>query len=44
MAKKKPPTLGRKQKDEINKKALIWVVSVLGAIVLAMTMLLIFNR
>ncbi|MEK4510045.1 MULTISPECIES: hypothetical protein [Paenibacillus] len=39
-AKRKPPTLQQKR-DEVNKKALIWAGSVIGAIVVVVTVLLI---
>lgn len=42
--RQKPSYLQRKRKDEVNKKALIWTGSILAAIVILMTVLLIINR
>ncbi|MEB3100218.1 hypothetical protein [Ferviditalea candida] len=44
MAKKKNVLLERKKQNEVNKKAIIWIASIFAAIVIAMTVLLIFNR
>lgn len=41
--KKKASYLGKNKKNEVNKKALIWIGSILGAIVILMTVLLIVN-
>ncbi|WP_282577957.1 hypothetical protein [Paenibacillus mellifer] len=38
--KRKPPTLQQK-KDEVNKKALIWSISIVAALVLVTAVLLI---
>ncbi|WP_261381499.1 hypothetical protein [Paenibacillus cremeus] len=43
MKKEKTSYLQRKQKDEPNKKLIIWVCSIFGVIILAMAALLIFN-
>jgi hypothetical protein len=43
-AKKKPPVSPRnKQKEQVNKKALIWIGVALGFIVVVMATLLILN-
>jgi len=43
-AKKKPPITSRqKQKEQVNKKALIWLAVAFGAIVLVMALLLALN-
>lgn len=40
-AKKKPPVTSRqKQKEQVNKKALIWIGAAFGAIVVVMAVLL----
>lgn len=40
-AKKKPPVMSRaKQKDQVNKKALIWIGVAFGVIVVVMATLL----
>ncbi|WP_433943683.1 hypothetical protein [Paenibacillus sp. SN-8-1] len=41
--KRKPPTLHQK-KEEVNKKALIWSGSILIAIVIVFTVLLIWSK
>ncbi|WP_206109175.1 hypothetical protein [Paenibacillus sp. HB172176] len=41
--KRKPATLKTKPKEEVNKKALIWLSSIAGAIVIAVALLLIFS-
>ncbi|GAA3400808.1 hypothetical protein ACFFNY_15570 [Paenibacillus hodogayensis] len=43
MANRKPSYVQRKQKETVNKKAIIWVGSIIGAIVLLMIVLLIWN-
>lgn len=43
MAKRKPPALRQKKAEQINKKALIWAGSVIGALIVAMVVLLIVN-
>ncbi|MFC5653421.1 hypothetical protein ACFPYJ_30750 [Paenibacillus solisilvae] len=42
-AKKKPPMMKTKPKEEVNKKALLWIGSIFVAIVIVMTVLLILN-
>lgn len=42
-AKRKPATLKAKQKEEVNKKALIWTGVVVGVVFLAIAALLIFT-
>ncbi|MFC5405725.1 hypothetical protein [Cohnella soli] len=43
-AKKKPPVTSRpQQKEQINKKALIWIGVAFGVIVVAMALLLAFD-
>jgi len=45
MSKRKPaPIGGRRVKEEVNKKAIIWTGSVLLLIVIAMAVLLIFGK
>jgi len=40
-AKKKPPVTSRpKQKEQVNKKALIWIGAALGVIVVVMAVLI----
>lgn len=42
--KKQAPVLHRKQKDNgVNKKAIIWTTSIVGAIIVVMAVLLIVN-
>ncbi|GGH15954.1 hypothetical protein [Paenibacillus segetis] len=41
--KRKPPTLQQK-KDEVNKKALIWSISVIGALIILFAVLLIVSQ
>ncbi|WP_274381453.1 hypothetical protein [Paenibacillus mesophilus] len=43
MANRKPSYMQRRRKDTVNKKAVIWVGSIIGAIVLLMIVLLIWN-
>lgn len=43
-AKKKPPILKSKPKEEVNKKALVWIGSILLLIVVAMVILLILDK
>ncbi|WP_281272078.1 hypothetical protein [Paenibacillus flagellatus] len=43
MANRKPGYLQRKPKDEVNKKAIVWVGSILGAVVVLMAVLLVWN-
>lgn len=43
MAKRKPSYLQRKQKDQVNKKAILWVGSILAAFVILMAILLVWN-
>lgn len=42
-ARKKPPTVRNKPKEEVNRKALIWIGSIFALIVIVMALLLIFN-
>lgn len=42
-AKRKPATMKVKPKEEINKKALIWIGSIVGVIIIAVSVLLIFS-
>lgn len=45
MQKKKPaPQLSRKAKEEPNKKLIIWVSSIFGAVIVGMSVLLILNQ
>jgi hypothetical protein len=44
MAQRKPTYLQKRNKDEVNKKAIIWTGSILLAIVVLMTVLLILNK
>ena len=41
--RKKPPVMKSKPKDEVNKKAILWIAVAFAAIVIAMTALLIVN-
>lgn len=40
-AKRKPATLKAKPKEEVNKKALIWIASIVGVVFVAVAALLI---
>ncbi|WP_223298948.1 hypothetical protein [Paenibacillus darwinianus] len=42
-ARRKPPTMKQKPKEEVNRKALIWIGVSIAAVVIAMALLLIFN-
>jgi len=43
-ARKKPPAVSRaKQKEQVNKKALVWIGVAFGAVVVVMAALLIWN-
>ncbi|MFF2481586.1 hypothetical protein [Paenibacillus sp. NPDC058071] len=42
-AKRKPPALKTKPKEEVNKKALVWAGSIVGIVVVAVAVLLIVN-
>jgi hypothetical protein len=44
MAQRKPTYLQKRNKNEVNKKAIIWTGSILLAIVVLMTVLLILNK
>lgn len=44
MSKRKLSYSTRKTKDEVNKKAIIWTGSILLAIIILMTVLLIVNQ
>jgi len=39
-AKKKPPVSRQKQKEQVNKKALIWIGAAIGVIIVIMALLL----
>ncbi|WP_200961393.1 hypothetical protein [Paenibacillus sp. Soil522] len=41
--KRKPATIKAKPKEEVNKKALIWLSSIAGAIIITIALLLIFT-
>lgn len=41
--KKKTGYLNKNKKDEVNKKAIIWICSILGVVIVLMTVLLIVN-
>ncbi|WP_179090311.1 hypothetical protein MHI37_19450 [Paenibacillus sp. FSL H8-0548] len=41
--KRKPATIKAKPKEEVNKKALVWIGSVVGVIVVAIALLLVFT-
>jgi hypothetical protein len=41
--RKKSPALPRKNKEEVNKKALIWIGAIFIVIVIGMALLLILN-
>jgi uncharacterized membrane protein YidH (DUF202 family) len=43
MAKRKQTYWERRRQDQVNKKAIIWTAVALGAIVVLMTVLLIWN-
>ncbi|MEF3302607.1 hypothetical protein [Paenibacillus sp. GYB003] len=43
MANRKPSYMQRRNKNDVNKKAIVWVASIIGAIVLLMIVLLIWN-
>jgi hypothetical protein len=42
-AKRKPATMKQKPKDEVNKKALIWIAASVGVVIIAVSALLIFT-
>lgn len=42
--KRKPPTIAQKPKEEVNRKALIWVGSIFVALVIVVTLLLVFSN
>ncbi|MGR7943151.1 MULTISPECIES: hypothetical protein [unclassified Paenibacillus] len=42
-AKRKPATMKVKPKEEVNKKALVWIGSIVGVIFVAVAALLIFT-
>ncbi|MEC0228983.1 hypothetical protein [Paenibacillus alba] len=44
MSKRKPITVNRKAKDEVNKKAIIWTGSIFLVVIIAMALLLILNK
>jgi len=41
--KRKPPVMKTKPKEEVNKKALVWIGSISGVVVVAIALLLIFT-
>lgn len=41
-AKRKPPTLQQK-KEEVNKKGLIWAISIVAGLIILFTLALIFK-
>lgn len=41
--KRKPATIKAKPKEEVNKEALIWIGSIVGVIVVAVALLLVFT-
>lgn len=41
--RKKPPAMKQKPKDEVNKKAILWIAVAFAVIVIAMTVLLLVN-
>ncbi len=41
--KRKPATIKAKPKEEVNKKALIWLSSIVGVIIITIALLLIFT-
>ncbi|MBM7563696.1 putative membrane protein YvbJ [Paenibacillus sacheonensis] len=43
-AKKRPPIMKSKQKEQINKKALVWIGSIFAVIVVIMAVLLIIDN
>ncbi|MBW7477712.1 hypothetical protein K0T92_23660 [Paenibacillus oenotherae] len=44
-AKKKPPIMkNNKPKEEVNKKALVWIGSILLVIIIGMALLLILDK
>ena len=44
MTKKKPATFQRKHSSQVNVKALYWIGSIAAAIVIIMTILLVFDK
>ncbi|CAM4056569.1 hypothetical protein L1N85_10200 [Paenibacillus alkaliterrae] len=42
-AKRKPATMKAKPKEEMNKRALIWIGSIVGVVVIAVSVLLILT-
>ncbi|CAM4234630.1 flagellar basal body-associated protein FliL [Paenibacillus endophyticus] len=41
--KRKPATMKAKPKDEVNKKALVWIGSIVGVVIIAVALLLVFT-
>ncbi|WP_268237817.1 hypothetical protein [Paenibacillus radicis (ex Gao et al. 2016)] len=39
-----PPSLKTKPKEEVNKKALVWIGSIIGVVVIAVAVLLIVGN
>ena len=44
MAKRKPVTASRRQKNEVNMKAIYWTGSIFLVVIVLMTLLLILNK
>jgi hypothetical protein len=44
MAQRKPTYLQKRNKDEVNKKAIVWTGSIALAVIVAMAVLLILNK
>ncbi|WP_182914203.1 hypothetical protein [Paenibacillus sp. 1011MAR3C5] len=42
-AKRKPATLKAKPKEEVNKKAMVWIASIVGVVFIAIAALLILT-
>ncbi len=43
-AKRMPPSMKTKPKEEVNKKALVWIGSIIGVVVIAVAVLLIVSN
>ncbi|WP_173275528.1 hypothetical protein [Paenibacillus sp. NEAU-GSW1] len=43
-AKRKPPALKTKPKEEVNKKAIVWIGAAIGVVVIAVAVLLIVSN
>lgn len=42
--KRMPPSNRQKPKEDVNKKALVWVVAIFAVIVIGMTLLLVLSN